>query len=629
MKKLKLIAFLLIANCSLLMSQAGGPISHLPILPNYQVSGNDIFPMVHLASDSTYRMTISQLISLIGGPAGTTGDMQFNSGGSFAAEGSVHLWSVPFLNSPILRLYDGFAFGGVVTNYYSLRAIDGDSIILTVNDTTVKNYRLVLPDSLGAPGSVLYDSGSGILRWKLSATGPTGATGITGVTGGTGATGATGITGATGVTGVTGATGATGITGPTGAAGTPSGNNTDVQWNNSGAFGASDYFRYYTTFSGTTPNVQVLNSGKGVIWTNTLTLESPNALGLVGITQPNTTGNVGYTYKLPIDQGHPGYILSTDSIGPNLSWVNPASTFLGDNGINWNSDTLQLGGALTQPYTVVALNEDGNTLIFGDTTNFTVVGIGNLQRFGVNGASVVIGADSNIFIQANQRVYFSGNEIIGSENDYWENDAPQFGFNSNEFSNTNSTAILSGSPINSSLEQVVDSIDFGLNNEVDTNTSGVVTDGYTNIYTARHNGTYRDNQRIEARWYVFHPDSDFIAGTVFQNPVTPNLHNGWHVNSICSQFKYGQSGQGVSDTSVGYFLRDDANGIRFIDSAITKFQIYPSGLAQFYELDSATIYNTISPLAGSQIYCSNCTPKDNSAGGCMLAGNGSAWKREW
>lgn len=48
---------------------------------------------------------------------------------------------------------------------------------------------------------------------------------------------AIGATGATGGTGATGATGPTGGTGPTGATGTPGGSNTQVQYNNSSAFG--------------------------------------------------------------------------------------------------------------------------------------------------------------------------------------------------------------------------------------------------------------------------------------------------------------------------------------------------------------------------------------------------------
>ncbi len=74
-------------------------------------------------------------------------------------------------------------------------------------------------------------------------TGPQGPAGPTGATGPAGPTGATGPQGPQGPTGATGATGATGPQGPAGADGTgvtPSGSNTELQFNNSGAFGGAD-----------------------------------------------------------------------------------------------------------------------------------------------------------------------------------------------------------------------------------------------------------------------------------------------------------------------------------------------------------------------------------------------------
>lgn len=91
------------------------------------------------------------------------------------------------------------------------------------------------------------------IQGTAGATGPQGVQGIQGIQGDTGPTGPTGMTGpqstvtgptgATGpqstVTGPTGTTGTTGATGPAGANSSPGGNNTEIQFNNAGAFTGS------------------------------------------------------------------------------------------------------------------------------------------------------------------------------------------------------------------------------------------------------------------------------------------------------------------------------------------------------------------------------------------------------
>ena len=77
-------------------------------------------------------------------------------------------------------------------------------------------------------------------------TGPSGATGVQGATGPIGATGVIGPTGATGI-GATGPQGATGLTGATGSAGVAAGSDTQVQFNDGGAFGADSGLTYNKT----------------------------------------------------------------------------------------------------------------------------------------------------------------------------------------------------------------------------------------------------------------------------------------------------------------------------------------------------------------------------------------------
>lgn len=138
----------------------------------------------------------------------------------------------------------------------------------------------------GATGPTGPQGATG-LTGATGATGPTGPTGATGPIGPTGDTGPTGPTGATGPVGATGATGPTGATGATGPTGTPipAGSDTQIQYNNAGALGASATFVY--------------SSGKVGIGTAspavTLSVSATDAILLPnGTTGERPTGAAGY-----------------------------------------------------------------------------------------------------------------------------------------------------------------------------------------------------------------------------------------------------------------------------------------------------------------------------------------------
>jgi hypothetical protein len=150
-------------------------------------------------------------------------------------------------------------------------------------------------------------------------TGATGSAGVTGagVTGATGAIGATGLTGNTGTTGATGAgvTGATGNTGSTGAVGAtgvgdlPGGSNTQVQFNDAGAFGGANYFRfdktlntiYFTQFDnlGVSGGLFRSGNGGGLSWSS------------------NSAFNLG-TVDVAIQRDGPGVVQINNPIGPGF-----------------------------------------------------------------------------------------------------------------------------------------------------------------------------------------------------------------------------------------------------------------------------------------------------------------------
>jgi hypothetical protein len=83
------------------------------------------------------------------------------------------------------------------------------------------------------------------------------------------------------------------------------------------------------------------------------------------------------------------------------------------------------------------------------------------------------------------------------------------------------------------------------------------------------------------------------------------------------------------DRALGVYefgLIDLGTSIR-IDSASNTATIR-NGFLQQTVWDSVTVYN-YTPLQGLSVYCSDCTPKDNSSGGVIVTGNGSLWKRNW
>ena len=131
--------------------------------------------------------------------------------------------------------------------------------------------------------NVTSTSGSGTYTsWSVNLDGAAGSPGATGLTGPTGATGLTGPTGATGVAStVPGPTGATGPVGATGSPGTAGGSNTQIQFNDTTAFGGSANL----VFDKTTNNLTV--TGNIIVNTGTLTVAGQTNVGNLG-----TTGNV-------------------------------------------------------------------------------------------------------------------------------------------------------------------------------------------------------------------------------------------------------------------------------------------------------------------------------------------------
>ena len=184
--------------------------------------------------------------------------------------------------------------------------------------------------STGPTGPTGQTGATGAASTVTGPTGPTGATGaastVTGPTGATGAastvagpTGPTGATGQGGGLGPTGpsVTGPTGATGPQGSAGTASGNNTDVQYNQSGAFAGTDNFTWdYTTYT-LGLGSQGTNQGK-------LLLRNTNASAYPTTLQSSNSATAAWTLTLPTTAGTNNYLLTTNGSGVT-SWTNPTA----------------------------------------------------------------------------------------------------------------------------------------------------------------------------------------------------------------------------------------------------------------------------------------------------------------
>ena len=165
----------------------------------------------------TYNIQFSaQLEHLGGGGSGGVVNIWFRKNGTDIADSNT---GVAITSS---AKYSVPAWNFVIT----LVANDYIEIMWSTDNTSIQLTQEVITGSQPAVPSVIATV-TQVMYTQLGPTGPTGPTG------------STGLTGPTGPTGSTGATGATGPTGPTGATPVVAGSTGEVQYNSSGALGAS------------------------------------------------------------------------------------------------------------------------------------------------------------------------------------------------------------------------------------------------------------------------------------------------------------------------------------------------------------------------------------------------------
>jgi hypothetical protein len=201
------------------------------------------------------------------------------------------------------------------------------SISITPNVTALN----VVTGTVGATGTT-------------GATGPVGSTGATGLTGSTGLNGATGATGPEGATGPsggpTGATGATGATGPVASAG---GSNTNIQFNNSTAFGGTNNL----TWNNSTNNFTVVGTTNIQQATEKVNVSATAPTGTINFDVLNGailyhTSNASANFTLNV-RGNS--VTTLDSIMSDNSSLTCSFIFKNGNANAYYANVIQIDGA--------------------------------------------------------------------------------------------------------------------------------------------------------------------------------------------------------------------------------------------------------------------------------------------
>ena len=180
------------------------------------------------------------------GPAGATGPSGAGASYVHTQSSASTTWTVVHnLNNQYVNIEPIDSTGNSYVGRYDFPVVNftnANAITLTFNSAVTGYAAVSAGGAQGATGAS-GPAGTGATG-PAGATGVTGPTGATGITGPTGATGPAGTNGSNGATGVAGPTGATGLTGATGSAGSAAGTDTQIQFNDGGAFGGDAGLTY-------------------------------------------------------------------------------------------------------------------------------------------------------------------------------------------------------------------------------------------------------------------------------------------------------------------------------------------------------------------------------------------------
>jgi hypothetical protein len=311
------------------------------------------------------------------GAAGNDTEVQYNNSGAFAGDsGFTYNSSTNFISLGVASS----ASGGVIFK----NATNANTITMNAG-TTSASWVFTLPTTDGNSGEFLQTNGSGVTTWAT-------------------------------------------------VTATPAGADTQVQYNNAGAFGAESAFTYDQTTN--TLGLGVASTSYGIL----LFRNDTNA-DTVSIQAGVTTGS--YTLTLPVDDGTNNYVLKTNGSGVT-SWVDVATVLVvgtdtqvifndtgvlaGDAGFLFNktTDALTLGVASSTTGSIIfknATNANTLTLLSGVTgTSYsltlpTTAGTNNYVLT-TNGSGVTTWTNATTLVTpagANTNIQYNNSGAFGAE----------------------------------------------------------------------------------------------------------------------------------------------------------------------------------------------------------------------
>jgi hypothetical protein len=312
------------------------------------------------------------------------------------------------------------------------------------------------------------------------------------------------------------------------------------------------------------------------------------------------------------------YLTSTNpwKFTPELPFVKNAG-----NGLTKVGDTVKLGGTL-ESNSIINVGSSSFVLINSDTTQFFTF---DDEGFFAYVDLVELTSGSDVYITSGNNVEFSvGNTFsVVSDSDIVLNAANDVIISATDdvsITATDDVSISSQKKITISSGDVLnincDTLYFNVNQNVDSISVvfGSPGDGNIGLYSSK----YRD---WEAGFYmVLDPNENYIAKSQLFYGILDTA-------GLITDTRRIQA----SERDVEFFYLSNNNWFGGGNLLLHLDSTGLHGNMPFTPLraDSALIYAIPTPTTGATVYCTNCTPTDNSSGGVMLTYNGTLWRRHW
>lgn len=532
--------------------------------------------------------------------------------------------------------------GGAIIGGYNKNA----DAILELSSTT----KTFLPPRMTAaqrvaissptPGAIVFDTDSGkVCVYNSSWTCLANATGVAGATGPTGAVGTNGTNGTTGATGGTGPTGATGPTGSSAGSNPYFQNGLSNLNDSTGILGGA--LIYEETFIGMDATTQMVG------FVDSITSQQLLFIGNDGSGVPSLLSNTKHTsFQVPDGTGTNTFGLQSTSVtgfpgivanrlcyggtvnlgfslfGDTTTGISRANYFFkdvasGDDLLHWaleydsadNSNSI-IHAHIFQDFSTrektngFGFNQSNSWMVWGSTDDEDVNN-GRVASLNSSGFRVMFSGVTNLQVdtQSVLATITSGANVNG-----WRINDQTI-----KISTIHSTDTLIATFSDGQFLTIGRGISY--NDSLNASRLGSQTDDSLAIYLLVDSA----NEVIKAQ-----SPSILLAGHGGFNPTS------FAVNEADRTARVGGENVIIGDyqdaTNETKILLTDS----IVEVKITADSLTLDAPAKFLNLDSATIHAMTNCGAGTTIYCTDCTPVDNSSGGVLVTKNlASLWKRHW